>query len=370
MNIVSETSNAFVDRDTLSPAPKSLPLSIAAITASLALLLLIATIGGALMVTSTHNRAGNIIGLAISSVGVVAAAVSLWYSVAALRLSLKAQREARRSDILAARASADGAKQDALISFGLNLTYLIILMFGLFLTINDGSIQKTFLRIDVIKECFFDVLRAFGVNIWMALVSQALVLVFGLVLAVMRMIPGRAGAPVRALAIAYIDIMRAVPAIIVLYLVGFGLPLAKIPLLSDLSPEWYAIFALTMTFSAYAAETYRAGIESIHPSQWSSTRSLGFSYGQTLRYVILPQAVRRVIPPLLGGFIALQKDTSLVNIIGTVDAFNQAKFYASSNFNLSSVTVVAALFVMVTIPQTRFVDWMLARSSTRRQKGK
>lgn len=154
-----------------------------------------------------------------------------------------------------------------------------------------------------------DVARAFLVNIKLAVIAQAIVLVFGLVLAVARMTPGKAGAPLRFMAVAYIDLMRAVPAIIVLYLIGFGLPLTNLPIVSGLSPDWFAIMALSLTYSAYVAETYRSGIESIHPSQWSASRSLGFSYAQSLRYFILPQAIRLVIPPLLSTFIALQKRT-------------------------------------------------------------
>ena len=153
-----------------------------------------------------------------------------------------------------------------------------------------------------------------------------------------------------------------------LYLIGFGLPLAGIPMFQGLPQAWYAIIALTLTYSAYVAEIYRAGIEAVHPSQVGASRSLGMSYGLTLRHVVLPQAVRTVVPPLLSAFIALQKDTALVSIIGAVDAFSQAKFFASSNFNLSSVAVVAALFVLITIPQARLVDWLLARGAARRAR--
>ena len=148
------------------------------------------------------------------------------------------------------------------------------------------------------------------------------------------------------LATFYIDAFRAVPAIIVIYLVGFGLPLAGVPVLSSLSPTWAAILALSLTYGAYVAEVYRAGIESIHWSQTAAARSLGPVLRQTMRYVVVPQAVRRVIPPLLNDFIGLQKDTALVTVIGTVDAFTQAKIFASNYFNLSAVTVVAALFVL------------------------
>src|SRR5262249_17397504 len=154
--------------------------------------------------------------------------------------------------------------------------------------------------------------------------------------------------PVRALAIAYTDIFRGLPAIINVYLIGFGISLSGLPYAKDWAPETFAIIALTMTSSAYVAEVYRAGIESIHRSQTAAARSLGLSHGQTLRFVTVPQAVRRILPPLLNNFIGLQKDTALVNIIGSLDAFNQAKIIASSQFNLSAVSTVAFLFVLIT----------------------
>jgi polar amino acid transport system permease protein len=356
------------NRGTLSPASPSLGISVASLLSALGLLIAIAAIGGNIARNATTDAA-HAIGIALSTAGVAASVGILFFAVRAMFSSRRSGREAKLGQVLASRASAELARQDALIAFGLMFTLSIGVLLLLAVAMNNASIQKTFFRWDFIRESALDIFKAFWLNIWMAIVAQFFVLILGLVLAIARMVPGRAGKPVRALAIAYIDTMRAVPAIIILYLIGFGLPIAKVPVISDLSPEFFAILALTLTYSAYMAEIYRSGIESIHPSQWSATRSLGFSYGQTLRYVILPQAIRRVVPPLLGAFIALQKDTSLVNIIGTMDAFNQAKFYASSNFNLSSVTVVALLFVAITIPQTRFVDWMLARGTKVRAKG-
>jgi polar amino acid transport system permease protein len=195
--------------------------------------------------------------------------------------------------------------------------------------------------------------------------AEILVLAFGLLVAVMRLLPGRAGRPLRVLAIGYVDTFRAIPSIIVLYLVGFGLSLAQVPIVKDLSPIWLAIFALTLTYSGYVAEVYRAGIESIHPSQWSAARSLGLSYGKTLRMVIVPQAVRRIVPPLLNDFVGLQKDTALIGVMGVTDAFTQARLTASNVFNLTPVIVVAVLFVIITIPQARFVDRLLSKEQTR-----
>ena len=137
----------------------------------------------------------------------------------------------------------------------------------------------------------------------------------------------------------------------------------------DLPLSALAIFALTLTYGAYVAEVYRSGIESIHWSQTAAARSLGLSFLQTLRFVVVPQAVRRIIPPLLNDFIGLQKDTALVQVVGIIDAFNQSKIYASNKFNLSAVTTVGILFVLFTIPQARFVDRLLEREKRRTQAG-
>ncbi|MFQ6185939.1 amino acid ABC transporter permease [Sinorhizobium meliloti] len=300
-------------------------------------------------------------------VGLAFGAIALWTAAVAVRFSIQSSRETDAGEILLARANAAQSRQSAWVSFGLLLALLIGFILVQLVFMNDGKIQKTFLQWELMRDSAMDVASAFLINIKLAVISQIFVMVFGLLLAVARLTPGRAGAPIRFLAVAYIDLMRAVPAIIVLYLIGFGLPITNLPIISSLSTEWFAILALTLTYSAYVAEIYRSGIASIHPSQWSASRSLGFSYAQTLRYFILPQSIRIVVPPMLSSFIALQKDTSLVNVIGTMDAFNQAKFYASSSFNLSSVTVVAIFFVIITIPQTRFVDWMLTRSANRKR---
>jgi polar amino acid transport system permease protein len=191
------------------------------------------------------------------------------------------------------------------------------------------------------------------------------VLVWGLVVALARLAPGPAGKPVRLMATFYIDVFRGLPAIINVYLIGFGIPLTGLPIVKEFSQQSFAILALTLTNGAYLAEVYRAGIESIHWSQTAAARSLGLSHLQTLRYVIVPQGVRHIIPPLLNNFIGLQKDTALVNVIGTIDAFNQSIIVASNNFNLSAVTTVAALFIAITIPQARLVDRMIERDRRR-----
>jgi polar amino acid transport system permease protein len=255
------------------------------------------------------------------------------------------------------------------VTIGYAAAVFLVVAVAAFIIANDSAVGLTFFFLPLMRSSFGLVLSAFWTNVYIFTVAEVLVLAWGLVVAIARLVPGPAGQPVRAIATVYTDIFRGLPAIICIYLVGFGLPLTGLPIIKDFPPEWYAILALTLTYGAYVAEVYRAGIDSVHWSQSAAARSLGLSFAQTLRYVIVPQAVRRIIPPLLNDFISLQKDTALVNVIGAMDAFNQAKIVASNHFNLSSVTTVAFLFVLITIPQARLVDKMIERDQRRTRAG-
>lgn len=286
--------------------------------------------------------------------------------------SVRAARRARGAlpgDLVAARVESAAARSAAGVALGYAAAALLVLAVAVFVIANESAVAKTFLFLPLMRQSFWLVLDAFWTNVYIFVIAEILVLIWGLVVAIARLIPGPAGRPIRLMATAYTDVFRGLPAIICIYLVGFGLPLTNLPLLGNWPPEWYAILALTLTYGAYVAEVYRAGIESVHPSQVAAARSLGLSFSQTLRYVVVPQAVRRIIPPLLNDFISLQKDTALVNVIGAIDAFNQAKIVASNHFNLSSVTTVAFLFVLITIPQARFVDRLIERDQRRTRAG-
>jgi polar amino acid transport system permease protein len=298
---------------------------------------------------------------------VLAALATVWPVLKGLRFRSDARRAVAEGDAVWARIADHRSRHQAMMALGCCLPVLILVALVVFLVANDRAVQRTFFDAAFMAQSAGDVTRAFGRNIMLAVLAEGIVLVWGLVVAVARLAPGSAGRPIRWLATAYVDAFRAVPAIIVIYLLGFGLPLAGFPVLSDLSPFWAAVLALSLTYGAYVAEVYRAGIESIHWSQTSAARSLGLSHGKTLRFVVVPQAVKRVTPPLLNDFIGLQKDTALVTVIGTVDAFTQSKTYASNYFNLSSVTVVALLFILITIPQTRFVDRLLDKDRQRQR---
>ena len=206
--------------------------------------------------------------------------------------------------------------------------------------------------------------NGFQLNIKLMVFAEALVLVLALLVAIVRGLPGRAAGPFRAIAIAYTDIFRGTPLILVLFIVQ-GFATLNYVGLSAGTLFRNGLIALTLVYTAYVTEVYRAGIESVHPSQRMAARSLGLSYAQTMRYVVLPQAIRRVVPPLLNDFIGLQKDTALITIIGLTEAVAQANFYASDYFNYAGLTVAAVFFIFLTIPLARFTDHIIKEREKR-----
>ena len=311
----------------------------------------------------------------------------------AIRKAAKARTSLDKGDLVQMRIATSEARDSALLTFGWGSFGLVALAFICFILTNDAAVGRTFFLLPLMGAKWWLVTKAFLLNnFFIFVVAEVLVLVWGLVVALARMLPGPAGQPIRVLAIIYCDVFRGLPAVVTLYLIGFGLPISGLPELivpkivglftdlSVLSPAdvkaatripviWWCVLALTLTYGAYVAEVYRSGIESIHWSQVSAARSLGLSYMQTMRYVVVPQAVRRIMAPLLNDFIGLQKDTALVQVVGVIDAFNQSRIIASNAFNLSAVTVVAILFVVITIPQARFVDKLIERDNARTRAG-
>ncbi len=205
----------------------------------------------------------------------------------------------------------------------------------------------------------------FKLNIQLMLVAEALVLPLALVVAIVRGLPGRAAVPFRAAAIAYTDIFRGTPLILVLLMVNGGFATLNYFGLSANTLFKNGVIALVLVYTAYVTEVYRAGIESVHPSQRMAARSLGLSYMQAMRYVVLPQAIRRVIPPLLNDFVGLQKDTALVTVIGLTEAATQAGFYSSNFANYASFGVAAVFFIFLTIPLARFTDHIIREREKR-----
>jgi len=263
---------------------------------------------------------------------------------------LRRGRSARRSVLVAVVSS--------VVVFGV-LGWLIVTSPGW------ESVKTSFLNGEVFAESLPLIVGAFVVNVELFVISEVLILTLGLVLAVLRGVPGPVFLPVRILATVYVDTFRALPGVLVIYILGFGIPglgIAGIPV----DPFIYAVLALTLIYSAYVSEVYRAGIDSVHPSQEAAARSLGLSRFQALRHVVLPQAVRRVIPPLLNDFIGLQKDTVLVSYIGVVEIFRQSQIRQAATFNFTPYVVTALVFLVVTIPLARLTDVLLARQGARR----
>ncbi|MFI5805284.1 amino acid ABC transporter permease [Streptomyces sp. NPDC051561] len=228
--------------------------------------------------------------------------------------------------------------------------------------------RETFFDPAFAAKAFPEVMEGLWLNLRLLVVCGASVLVLGMLLAIARTLRGPAFFPLRALVTAYTDFFRGLPLIINLLIVVFGVPALRLTGVTT-DPVILGGVALTLTYSAYVAEVFRAGIESVHPSQRAAARSLGLSNRKTLRYVVLPQAVRRVVPPLLNDLVSLQKDTGLVSIAGAVDAVYAAQIIASRDFNYTPYIVAGLVFVALTIPMTRFTDWVTARMDRQRAQG-
>jgi polar amino acid transport system permease protein len=228
-------------------------------------------------------------------------------------------------------------------------------------------VRRTYFDLDDALSVLPDVARAFVLNIRLFLVAEVLILLVAVTIAIIRVVPAPALAPIKLLAVVYTDVFRGTPTILVVLLVGFGVPALRLAG-TPTSLFWLGVIALTLCYGAYVAEVLRAGILSIHPTQWASGRALGLSYGQTLRHVVLPQAVRRVTPPLLNDFVSLQKDTALLSIIGLVESLRVAQIDGGRTFEFSGYVVAACFFIVATIPLARLTDYLTVRS-LRRENG-
>jgi polar amino acid transport system permease protein len=273
--------------------------------------------------------------------------------------------ESRRSRVLGSLSGADGRRG---VAIALLSTFVFLVIVVVVVANSPGwpAVHKQFFSWHYFRSFLPGISRAFLLNCKIFLIAECLILPVALLIAVLRSLPGPVFFPLRALAIVYADFFRGVPTILVIFILGFGVPgleLAGVPT----SFVFWGIVALVLIYSAYVSEVYRAGIESVHPSQEAAARSLGLSRWQALRKVILPQAVRRVIPPLLNDFIGLQKDTALVGVLGALEAFNQSQIDVAATFNFTPYLAATLLFVAITIPLARFTDWLIARDRRRRQ---
>jgi polar amino acid transport system permease protein len=272
----------------------------------------------------------------------------------------------RRSRLLAELRSGGDGRRSVAIALASTAVFFALVVFAVTHAPGWPQVREQFFNWGEFKSTFPEIARAFLLNIKIFCIAEVFILIFALFLAVLRSLPGPVFFPLRALAIVYADIFRGIPTILVIALLGFGAPALGLGYIPK-SVIFWGIVSLVLIYSAYVSEVYRAGIDSIHPSQEAAARSLGLSRAQTLRRVILPQAVRRVIPPLLNDFIGLQKDTALVGTLGAVEAFQQSQIDTNATFNFTAYLCAAALFVAITIPLARFTDYLIERDRRRRQ---
>ncbi len=217
---------------------------------------------------------------------------------------------------------------------------------------------------------YYSVAKGFIVTVEMFLIAEPLILILALVIALVRLSTSPVLLPFRIVGTAYVDFFRGVPLLLIMLGVGFGVPALRLPVISTQSAFVYGVAVLVLAYSAFVSEVYRAGIWSVPLGQVAAARSMGLRYRTAQRYVILPQAIRSVIPPLLNDFISLQKDTALVSVLGTViESVRASEVFSSYSFNYSAYTLGAVLFLLVTIPLTRFTDHMIARDRERRLAG-
>jgi len=219
------------------------------------------------------------------------------------------------------------------------------------------------------RKGYYSVGEAIWLNIRMFMAAEVLILILALLVAVVRQSTGPVMLPFRLVATVYVDICRGVPTLLLIFAIGFGVPALELQVISTQSAAVYGVAALVISYSAYVSEVYRAGINSVHRSQVAAARSLGLTEWTAMRHVILPQAIRTIIPPLLNDFISLQKDTALVAVLGAIEANRAAEIYADTTFNYSSYVVAAVLFLILTIPLARFTDHLIAKDRARRLAG-
>lgn len=256
------------------------------------------------------------------------------------------------------------ARRSTLVALGSTVAFAAVVGIGVTSAPGWPRVQDTFLDVRVGWESLPAVAAGLWLNVRVLVVAELGVLVLGLLIAVLRTLRGPVFFPLRALATGYVDLFRGVPLLIALYLIGFGLPALR---LQGIPTDTAVLGTITLIliYSAYVAEVFRAGIESVHPSQRAAARSLGLSHHQSMRLVILPQAVRRVLPPLLNDFVALQKDVGLISVLGAVDAIRAAQIASARTFDFTPYVVAALLFVLLAVPTGRIADAVAARASRR-----
>ena len=256
------------------------------------------------------------------------------------------------------------ARRSTLVALASTLTCAVAVGWGLALSPGWPRVRQTFFDPAVAWASLPTVLEGLWLNVRVLVVAEFGILVLGLGIAFLRTLRGPVFFPLRALATGYVDLFRGIPLLIALYLIGFGLPALRLQgVPTDVAV--LGTIALILVYSAYVAEVFRAGLEAVHPSQRAAARSLGLTHRQLLRLVVLPQAVRRVLPPLLNDFVALQKDCGLISVLGAVDAIRAAQIGVARSFNFTPYVVAGLLFVLLAVPTGRVADALAARLDRR-----
>lgn len=256
------------------------------------------------------------------------------------------------------------ARRSTLIALLSTVVFAAVLLLAVTSSPGWPRVRESFFNLRIGWESLPALLEGLWLNVRVLIVCQVLILIFGLGLAALRTLRGPVWFPLRALATGYVDLFRGLPLLICLYLVGFGLPGLRLTGLPN-NPVLLGGLALVLIYSAYVAEVFRAGIESVHPSQLAAAKSLGLNHRRTMQLVVLPQATRRVTPALLNDFVALQKDCGLISVLGAVDAVRAAQISAATTYNFTPYVVAGLLFVALAIPSARLADWAAKRVATR-----
>lgn len=260
------------------------------------------------------------------------------------------------------------ARRSTGIASASTVVFLVVATVAIISSPGWPRVRESFLNVEIARDSFGPVLEGLWLNVRVLVGCAILVVLLGVLVASARTLRGAVFFPVRLLATVYTDLFRGLPLIIVLYLVGFGLPGLRLQGVPT-SPVLLGTIALVLTYTAYVAEVFRAGIESVHPSQRAAARSLGLTHGQTMRKVVLPQAVRRVLPPLLNDFVALQKDVGLISLLGAIDAVRAAQIESARAFNFTPYVVAGLLFIALAVPSARLADYVATRANRRQQAG-
>lgn len=273
------------------------------------------------------------------------------YRPSAIRLERERYRRGRR-------------RRDGLIAISCTVGFVVLVCVGVVSSPGWGQLHSLFLNGAEFRRYFGSILDGFWLNVQMFLISEVAILVLALVVALVRVTRAPGLAPLRWTATLYVDVFRGVPTLLLVYIVGFGVPALQLQGTPS-SPVVLGCIALVLSYTAYVGEVFRAGLNSVHPAQRNAAKALGLGEGQTLRHVILPQAVRNVVPPLLNDFIALQKDTALTSVLGPLEALRVAQIHASYDFNYTPYFAAALLFILTTIPLTRYADWLQHKATER-----